>query len=188
MPTASTSQILGYSECIEPYHSNFYKRVTLSGEFVIVNKYLLRDMWERGLWNSKIKTELLSNGGTVQTLKEVPEDLKRLYKTAYEHRMKTFIDLSAERAPFLDQTQSLNLFMGNPEFKRLNSALFYAHERGLKTACYYLKQQTHASAVKPIDTSTTSVAPTPVVSIPEPTKDVSGPVCTMEEGCLSCTA
>lgn len=183
MPTASTSQILGYSECIEPYHSNFYKRVTLSGEFVIVNKYLLRDMWERGLWNSKVKTELLRNGGTIQPLKEVPEELKRLYKTAYEHRMKTFIDLSAERAPFLDQTQSLNLFMGNPEFKRLNSALFYAHERGLKTACYYLKQQTHASAVKPIDTSTPTV-----VETPEVTAEISGPVCTMEEGCLSCTA
>lgn len=148
MPTASTSQILGNNECFEPYTSNIYVRRVLSGEFVVVNKHLLRDLVQQGLWNEYTKNELIRNNGSIQNIEGIPEDLKELYKTTWEMSMKDIIDMAADRGAFIDQSQSLNMFIAQPNFAKLTSMHFYAWKKGLKTGMYYLRSQAAAQAIQ----------------------------------------
>ena len=147
MPTASTSQILGNNECFEPYTSNLYTRRVLSGEFIIVNKHLLKDLVELGLWNEDMKQELMRSNGSIQDIKQIPDELKELYRTVWEMSMKDIIDMARHRGYFIDQSQSLNLFMEGATISKLTSMHFYAWKSGLKTGMYYLRTK---SAVDPI--------------------------------------
>ena len=147
MPTASTSQILGNNEAFEPYTSNIYTRRVLSGEFIVVNKHLLEDLVNRGLWNETLKQELMRNNGSVQAL-AIPQDLKELYKTVWEMSMKDIIDMSRQRGYFVDQSQSLNLFMQDANYSKLTSMHFYAWQSGLKTGMYYLRTKSAVDAIK----------------------------------------
>jgi ribonucleoside-diphosphate reductase alpha chain len=148
MPTASTSQILGWNECIEPFTNNIYTRKTLAGTFVVVNKYLIQDLLELGIWNQTIKDKIIMNDGSVQNIAEIPQNIKELYKTVWEMKQKSLIDLAADRAPFVCQTQSMNLFVKNPTYKILNAMHFYSWKKGLKTGIYYLRSQAKTSAQK----------------------------------------
>jgi len=148
MPTASTSQILGNNECFEPYTSNIYTRRVLSGEFIVVNKHLLEDLVGLGLWNEGLKQELMRANGSVQHIDAIPADIKELYKTVWELSMKDIIDMSRQRGYFIDQSQSLNLFMENANFSKLTSMHFYAWKSGLKTGMYYLRTKAAADAIK----------------------------------------
>ncbi|MCK0190513.1 ribonucleoside-diphosphate reductase subunit alpha [Arenibacter sp. F20364] len=148
MPTASTSQILGNNECFEPYTSNIYTRRVLSGEFIVVNKHLLEDLVNLGLWNENMKQELMRANGSIQHIESIPEDIKELYKTVWELSMKDIIDMSRQRGYFIDQSQSLNLFMENANYSKLTSMHFYAWKSGLKTGMYYLRTKAAADAIK----------------------------------------
>lgn len=148
MPTASTSQILGNNECFEPYTSNIYTRRVLSGEFIVVNKHLLEDLVKLGLWNENLKQELMRANGSVQGIDAIPEDIKELYKTVWELSMKDIIDMSRQRGYFIDQSQSLNLFMENANYAKLTSMHFYAWKSGLKTGMYYLRTKAAVDAIK----------------------------------------
>jgi len=148
MPTASTSQILGNNECFEPFTSNMYVRRVLSGEFIVVNKYLLHDLIKLGLWDETMRNKLMAANGSVQNIKEIPQHIKDLYKTAWEIKQKTIIDMAADRGAFICQSQSLNIFMAEPNFGKLTSMHFYAWEKGLKTGMYYLRTQPAAQAIK----------------------------------------
>ncbi|KAJ2507430.1 ribonucleotide-diphosphate reductase subunit rnr1, partial [Coemansia sp. RSA 2049] len=148
MPTASTSQILGFNECFEPYTSNLYTRRVLAGEFQVVNPWLLRDLVDRGMWNEPMRQKLIAANGSVQGLAEIPEDLKRLYKTVYEIKQKVIIDMAADRGAFIDQSQSLNIHMDGPNYQKLTSMHFYGWKRGLKTGMYYLRTKPATDAIK----------------------------------------
>lgn len=148
MPTASTSQILGNNEAFEPYTSNIYTRRVLSGEFIVVNKHLLNDLVERGLWNETLKQEIMRHNGSVQHIDRIPADLKELYKTVWEMSMKDIIDMSRQRGYFIDQSQSLNLFMQDANYAKLTSMHFYAWKSGLKTGMYYLRTKAAVDAIK----------------------------------------
>ena len=148
MPTASTSQILGNNECFEPYTSNIYTRRVLSGEFIVVNKHLLEDLVKLGLWNENLKQELMRANGSVQDIDAIPQDIKELYKTVWELSMKDIIDMSRQRGYFIDQSQSLNLFMENANYAKLTSMHFYAWKSGLKTGMYYLRTKAAVDAIK----------------------------------------
>lgn len=148
MPTASTSQILGNNECFEPYTSNIYTRRVLSGEFIVVNKHLLEDLVRLGLWNEDLKQELMRANGSVQNIEGIPDDIKELYKTVWELSMKDIIDMSRQRGYFIDQSQSLNLFMENANYAKLTSMHFYAWKSGLKTGMYYLRTKSAVDAIK----------------------------------------
>jgi ribonucleoside-diphosphate reductase alpha chain len=148
MPTASTSQILGNNEAFEPYTSNIYTRRVLSGEFIVVNKHLLNDLVERGLWNETLKQEIMRHNGSVQNIERIPQDLKELYKTVWEMSMKDIIDMSRHRGYFIDQSQSLNLFMQDANYAKLTSMHFYAWKSGLKTGMYYLRTKSAVDAIK----------------------------------------
>src|ERR1700759_3373309 len=148
MPTASTSQILGNNECFEPYTSNIYTRRVLSGEFIIVNKYLLRDLVNRGLWDNTMKDRIISANGSIQDIAEIPQELKDLYKTVWEIKMRTIIDMAADRGAYICQSQSLNLFINSPNASKLTSMHFYAWKKGLKTGMYYLRTQAASQAVQ----------------------------------------
>ncbi len=148
MPTASTSQILGNNECFEPITSNIYVRRVLSGEFAVVNKYLVNDLIAQGLWNDDIRTQIIANNGSVANVKAIPQELKDLYKTVWEIKQKSVIDQSAGRAPFIDQSQSLNIHMQDPNFGKLSSMHFYAWKSGLKTGMYYLRARAAVNAVQ----------------------------------------
>jgi len=148
MPTASTSQILGNNECFEPYTSNIYTRRVLSGEFVIVNKHLLKDLVKLGIWNDRLKSKIIAANGSVQNIDEVPQNIKDLYKTVWEIKMKTIIDMAADRGAYICQSQSLNLFIQEPNFAKLTSMHFYAWEKGLKTGMYYLRTKSAVDAIK----------------------------------------
>lgn len=148
MPTASTAQILGNNECFEPYTSNLYTRRVLSGEFIVVNKYLLRDLVKLGLWSEEIKNKIIAGNGSVQNIPEIPQNLKDLYKTAWEISQKTIIDMSADRGAFICQSQSLNIFMENVNFAKLTSMHFYSWKAGLKTGMYYLRTKAATDAIK----------------------------------------
>jgi ribonucleotide reductase alpha subunit len=141
MPTASTSQILGYNECFEPFTSNLYSRRTLAGEFVVVNKYLMRELIQLGLWNEQIKNNIIANKGSIQQLTILPEHIRNKYKIVWEIPMKYIIDMAADRGPFICQSQSLNLWMEDPVYNKLTSMHFYAWEKGLKTGIYYLRRK-----------------------------------------------
>lgn len=148
MPTASTSQILGNNECFEPYTSNLYSRRVLSGEFIVVNKYLLKDLVKLNLWNDDMKQEIIAANGSIQHIDAIPEEIRQIYKTVWEIKQKAIIDLAADRGPFICQTQSLNLFLENPSFAKLTSMHFYAWKKGLKTGMYYLRTKAAAEAIK----------------------------------------
>jgi ribonucleoside-diphosphate reductase alpha chain len=191
MPTASTSQILGNNECFEPYTSNIYTRRVLSGEFVIVNKHLLRDLVDRGLWNGSIKDKIITANGSIQDIAEIPADLKELYKTVWEIKMRNIIDMAADRGAYICQSQSLNLFINAPNASKLTSMHFYAWKKGLKTGMYYLRTQAASQAVKfTVENqggkNMDPVVPAQVATIAD---DVpAGPSCSMEEGCVTCSA
>ena len=148
MPTASTSQILGYTECFEPMTTNIYARRTLAGEFVVINRYLMEDLMSRGLWSQEMKQKIIGLNGSIQGLAEIPEDIQALYKTAWEIKQRTLIDMAAARGPFICQSQSLNLFLENPNYAKLTSMHFYGWKAGLKTGCYYLRTKAPVMAQK----------------------------------------
>ena len=148
MPTASTSQILGNNECFEPYTSNIYTRRVLSGEFIVVNKHLLEDLVNLGLWNEDLKQELMRNNGSVQNIKGIPDDIKELYRTVWELSMKDIIDMARQRGYFIDQSQSLNLFVEGATMSKLTSMHFYGWKSGLKTGMYYLRTKSAVDAIK----------------------------------------
>jgi ribonucleoside-diphosphate reductase alpha chain len=148
MPTASTSQILGNNECFEPYTSNIYSRRVLSGEFVIVNKHLLKDLVKLGIWNDRLKNQIIANNGSIQAINEIPENIKELYKTVWEIKQKSIIDMAADRGAYICQSQSLNLFIQDANFAKLTSMHFYAWEKGLKTGMYYLRTKAASDAIK----------------------------------------
>lgn len=148
MPTASTSQILGNNECFEPYTSNIYTRRTLSGEFIVVNKHLMKDLIQLGLWNDTMRNRLISTNGSVQSVPGIPQHIKDIYKTVWEISQKIIIDMAADRGAYICQSQSMNVFMQDPNFGKLTSMHFYAWKKGLKTGMYYLRSQAAASAIK----------------------------------------
>ena len=148
MPTASTSQILGYNECFEPFTTNIYTRRTLAGEFVIVNKHLMRELMERGIWSESLKQKIIAMNGSVQEIAEIPDEIKPIYKTSWELKQRTLIDMAAARGAFICQSQSLNLFVADPTYSKLTSMHFYSWKKGLKTGCYYLRTKAPVSAQK----------------------------------------
>ena len=148
MPTASTAQILGNNECFEPYTSNIYTRRVLSGEFIIVNKHLLRDLVKLCIWNDRLKNKLMASNGSIQNIDEIPENIKELYKTAWEISQKEILDMAADRGAYIDQSQSLNIFMENANFAKLTSMHFYGWKAGLKTGMYYLRTKSATDAIK----------------------------------------
>lgn len=148
MPTASTSQILGNTECFEPITSNIYKRSTLSGEFIQVNKYLVDDLIELNLWNDEMRQKIIANNGSVQSISEIPDDLKNLYRTVWEISQKIIINLAADRGPYICQSQSMNLYIKDPNSAKLTSAIFHAWKSGLKTLVYYMRTNAAKDAVK----------------------------------------
>ena len=194
MPTASTSQIFSNNECFEPYTSNIYTRRVLSGEFIIVNKHLLKDLVSLGLWNNNMKNKIIAANGSVQQIEEIPAGIKELYKTVWEIKQRNLIDMAADRGAFICQSQSLNLFVDNPSASKLTSMHFYAWKKGLKTGMYYLRSQAATQAVQftvekqgsnDIEPIIKKIAVSNVPSDVEPTI-AEGAVCTMEEGCVSC--
>jgi ribonucleoside-diphosphate reductase alpha chain len=148
MPTASTAQIMGFNESFEPFTSNIFKRKVLSGEFVVVNKYLINDLIELGIWNRELKDNIILSEGSIQNIPEIPEDLKTIYKTVWEIKQKNIVDMSADRGIYICQSQSLNIFMEDPNFKKLTSMHFYNWELGLKTSSYYLRTRPLAKVQK----------------------------------------
>lgn len=197
MPTASTSQIFGNNECFEPYTSNIYTRRVLSGEFIIVNKHLLKDLVNLGLWNNTMKNKIIAANGSIQHIDEIPADIKEIYKTVWEIKQRSIIDMAADRGAFICQSQSLNLFVDSPSTSKLTSMHFYAWKKGLKTGMYYLRTQAAAQAVqftveKQGNNEIKPVIP-PVDNTQKQNFDISiepteaqGLVCSMEEGCLVC--
>jgi ribonucleoside-diphosphate reductase alpha chain len=141
MPTASTSQILGFNECIEPITSNIYSRRTIAGEFIIANKYLMNDLIRLNLWNEKIKNNIIANNGSVQQMDIIPQEIREKYKTVWELPMRSLIDMAADRGAFICQSQSLNLWMEDPNYNSLTSMHFYGWSKGLKTGIYYLRRR-----------------------------------------------
>jgi ribonucleoside-diphosphate reductase alpha chain len=160
MPTASTSQILGNNECFEPYTSNIYSRRVLSGEFVIVNKHLLKDLVKLGIWNDKLKNKIIGANGSVQGIAEIPDNIKALYKTVWEISQKVIINMAADRGAYICQSQSLNLFVQDANFAKLSSMHFYGWKAGLKTGMYYLRTKAAADAIKfTVEAEATTEAP-----------------------------
>ena len=148
MPTASTSQILGYNECIEPITSNIYNRRTLAGEFILTNKYLMSDLLKLDLWNEKMKNNIIANNGSIQHIETIPQEIRDKYKTVWELPMKHLIDMSADRGAFICQSQSLNLWLEDPNYNTLTSMHFYSWSKGLKTGIYYLRRRARHQAQK----------------------------------------
>uniref|UniRef100_A0A6C0D7E4 ribonucleoside-diphosphate reductase n=1 Tax=viral metagenome TaxID=1070528 RepID=A0A6C0D7E4_9ZZZZ len=148
MPTASTSQILGYNECFEPFTTNIYTRRTLAGEFVVINKYLLKELIDLGIWNEDLKQKIVAHNGSIQDIVEISDSIKPRYKTSWELSQKILIDMAADRGAFICQSQSLNLFMADPNYAKLTSMHFYGWKKGLKTGCYYLRTKAPVAAQK----------------------------------------
>jgi ribonucleoside-diphosphate reductase alpha chain len=148
MPTASTSQILGNNECFEPFTSNLYARRVLAGDFMVINKYLVEDLTKLGLWTTDVRTQIIADNGSVQNITQIPADIRDLYKTAWEIPQKTLINMARDRAPFICQSQSLNLFLAEPTYAKISSMHVYAWKQGLKTGCYYLRTKAVSSAQK----------------------------------------
>jgi ribonucleoside-diphosphate reductase alpha chain len=170
MPTASTAQILGNNECFEPFTSNLYKRNTLSGEYAIVNKHLVEDLVNNGLWTDNVRMKLFINNGSVQEIEEIPADIREVYKTVWEMKGKSILEMARDRNYFIDQSQSLNMFMAEPTMTKLSSAHFYGWKLGLKTGMYYLRTKPKASAMKGLGIDTSgmqSLDKTPVVEVPK---------------------
>jgi ribonucleoside-diphosphate reductase alpha chain len=182
MPTASTAQILGNNECFEPYTNNLYKRNTLSGEFVVVNRHLVEDLINLGLWGDEMRIKLIQNNGSIQTIGNIPDDIKSVYKTVWEMKASSLIDMSADRGAFICQSQSMNLFIRDANVGKLNKALFYGWKKGLKTGMYYLRSNAKAEARKSLGVDTASIAKVeevvvfPEVSIPVVVPTTPAPV------------
>lgn len=170
MPTASTSQILGNSECFEPIQSNVFKRTTLAGEFLVVNKYLMRSLLDTNAWSTTLRRELMENDGSVARIPNLPADITNVHKTVWEISQRYVIEHAAARAPFVDQSQSMNLFFAVPNYQKMHSALVYAWRKGLKTGCYYMRSKPAVEALK-------------VASFEPPAL-----YCTNNEGCIMCSA
>lgn len=196
MPTASTSQILGNNECFEPYTSNIYTRRVLSGEFIIVNKHLLKDLVQLGLWNNDMKNRIIAANGSIQRIEEIPTELKELYKTVWEIKQRSLIDMAADRGAFICQSQSLNLFVDSPSMSKLTSMHFYGWKKGLKTGMYYLRSQAATQAVQFTIEKQGSEEMAPVIpqlpavdssnNLDDISTDFTGPTCSMQDGCISC--
>jgi ribonucleoside-diphosphate reductase alpha chain len=196
MPTASTAQILGNNECFEPFTSNMYMRRVLSGEFPIVNKHLLRDLVQLGLWSNDMKNKIMIHNGSIQNIDEIPDNIKDIYKTVWEIKQKDLIDMAADRGAFIDQSQSLNIFMESPTYAKMTSLHFYAWEKGLKTGMYYLRSKAGADAVQfTVDKSSAAVpsiqaeqAETHTVSEEINPEVISQLSCSLDnpEGCEAC--
>jgi ribonucleoside-diphosphate reductase alpha chain len=195
MPTASSSQILGNNECFEPYTSNIYVRRVLSGEFVVVNKHLLKDLVELNLWNDEMKNKIIFHNGSIQNIDEIPQHIKDIYRTVWEIKQRTIIDMAADRGAYICQSQSLNLFVDTPSAGKLTSMHFYAWKKGLKTGMYYLRTQAATQAVqftverqggKMIEPLANPAA----VQVAEANagEDAIGATCTMQDGCVTCSA
>jgi len=195
MPTASTSQIFGNNECFEPYTSNIYTRRVLSGEFIIVNKHLLKDLVSLGLWTNSMKNKIIAANGSIQNIDEIPAEIKELYKTVWEIKQRNLIDMAADRGAYICQSQSLNLFVDNPTTSKLTSMHFYGWKKGLKTGMYYLRSQAATQAVQFTVEKQGSKEVEPVIpnlennntvqSDVEPTQ-ADGASCSMQDGCISC--
>jgi len=200
MPTASTSQIFGNNECFEPYTSNIYTRRVLSGEFIVVNKHLLKDLVSLGLWNNTMKNNIIAANGSIQQIPEIPADIRELYKTVWEIKQRNLIDMSADRGAYICQSQSLNLFVDTPSTSKLTSMHFYAWKKGLKTGMYYLRSQAATQAFqftveKQAPEQVDAVIPKVDAVLEASSSDsddaivpsqLDGPSCDMEEGCISC--
>ncbi|ODN78104.1 ribonucleoside-diphosphate reductase large chain, partial [Cryptococcus wingfieldii CBS 7118] len=194
MPTASTSQILGWNECFEPYTSMLYARRVLSGDFQVVCPWLLRDLINLGLWDENMKQNIIAAGGSIQNIPTIPDDLKRIYRTVWEISQKSVIDLAADRGAFIDQSQSLNIHLSNPSFPQLTSMHFYGWKRGLKTGSYYLRTQPSAQAIQfTVDASTLKAAkeqknkPT-IAASPAPSSAADAIVAPMRQVSIATTA
>jgi ribonucleoside-diphosphate reductase alpha chain/ribonucleoside-diphosphate reductase subunit M1 len=174
MPTASTAQILGNNECFEPYTTNLYLRRTLAGEFVMINKHLVKDLRQINMWNKDIKDNIIANGGSIQQIENIPDKIKEIYRTAWEISPKSIVEMARDRGAYIDQSQSMNLFVENVSTSKLSSIHMYTWKLGLKTGMYYLRTRPKAK---------------PVQFTLDPTKygSTNGPVCRMEEGCVSCS-
>merc|ERR1711881_386968 len=170
MPTASTAQILGNNESIEPCTSNIYSRRVLSGEFQVVNKHLLRELTERGLWNDDMRMQLIANMGSVQTIFGIPKEIKRIYRTVWEISQKSIIEMAADRAPFICQSQSLNIHIAQPTYAKISSMHFYGWKTGMKTGMYYLRSKPAAAAIQFTVDQTKLTASKQVPKSPEPLK------------------
>jgi ribonucleoside-diphosphate reductase alpha chain len=202
MPTASTSQILGNNECFEPYTSNIYVRRVLSGEFVVVNKHLLKDLVDLNLWNDDMKSQIMSHNGSIQKIDGIPDNVKEIYKTVWEIKQRNIIDMAADRGAYICQSQSLNLFVDAPTSSKLTSMHFYGWKKGLKTGMYYLRSKAAAQAVQFTvekqggKTAEPLVETTQLVNVNEDNSiniettidesQLNGGTCTMEDGCVSC--
>jgi len=194
MPTASTSQILGNNECFEPYTSNIYVRRVLSGEFVIVNKHLLKDLVALNLWNDEMKNNIIQHNGSVQQIDSIPAEIKEIYKTVWEIKQRAIIDMAADRGAYICQSQSLNLFIDAPSASKLTSMHFYAWKKGLKTGMYYLRTKAASQAVQFTVEKQGGKTKEPLVDaqdVADANMDASllnGGSCSMEEGCVTCSA
>ncbi len=195
MPTASTSQIFGNNECFEPYTSNIYSRRVLSGEFIIVNKHLMKDLVSLGLWNNDMKNRIVAANGSIQNIDGIPASIKELYKTVWEIKQRNLIDMAADRGAYICQSQSLNLFVDKPSVSKLTSMHFYAWKKGLKTGMYYLRSQAATQAVQFTVEKQGSNQVEPVIPTVDQSQnndldieatEVTGPACTMQDGCISC--
>lgn len=189
MPTASTSQILGNNECFEPYTSNIYTRRVLSGEFIVVNKHLLKDLVNLGLWNDGLKNDLIAANGSIQGLDVIPQNIKDLYKTVWEIKQKDLIDMAADRGAYICQSQSLNLFVQNPNFGKLTSMHFYAWKKGLKTGMYYLRTKAATDAIKFTVEKQAAVQPEVQQVVPKTVEEQQAAIaCSLDdpEGCEAC--
>jgi ribonucleotide reductase alpha subunit len=181
MPTASTSQILGNTECFEPITSNIFQRQSMAGDFTIINKHLVADLLNLGLWNVQMKDRILAGGGSIQEINEIPNEIKVLYKTAWEIKQKVLIDQAAERGIYICQSQSLNLFVEDPDISKISNMHFYAWKAGLKTGCYYLRTRPKAKM--------SSYTLTPAETIPSSGVSEAQLQCSREnkEACLMCS-
>jgi ribonucleoside-diphosphate reductase alpha chain len=190
MPTASTAQILGNNECFEPYTSNIYTRRVLSGEFIVVNKHLLKDLVKEGLWNKDMRQKIMASNGSIQNISEIPQHLKDLYKTAWEISQKAIIDQAADRGAYICQSQSLNVFMENANFGKLTSMHFYGWERGLKTGMYYLRTKAATDAIKfTVDKSVVEETVAQTISNQSIEDQQAAIACSLDnpEGCEMCS-
>ena len=182
MPTASTSQILGFNECIEPFTSNIYTRRTLAGEFIIVNKHLMKDLEKLDLWDENMKQQIIARNGSIQGIEEIPESIQKLYRTSWEIKQKTLIDMAAARGAFICQSQSLNLFVADPNYAKLTSMHFYAWKKGLKTGIYYLRTRAPVMAQK------FTVDPELQKAAEKSEQERLQKKYTADEGCVMCSA
>jgi len=207
MPTASTSQILGNNECFEPYTSNVYNRRVLSGDFTIVNKYLVDDLVALNLWTPQMRNQIVAHGGSVQKIEEIPQHIKDLYKTVWEIKQRSLIDMAADRGAFIDQSQSFNVHLDKPTPSKLTTIHFHAWNSGLKTGMYYLRSQAAVGAIQFTVDQTQLKQTNGAVQTQQPQSETiitesqakkrkleeipyqemeDGPVCRKENGCVVC--